>query len=194
MTSPHLEPTDLPPGPDTEASVASPAIAEQKAEIKDTELPKDIPTETEDPDRVVTPNDSNQAEGRRYKDRQGADVRLDGVGRRRSHRDAQLRRHSGRAALGGARAGHRRKRPPPPRDMAEGADCPSRPAQALSGRALARRAPRSWSLLRWTGWAMCCRPASSRGRAIRLSTRRRWRWSDDPIRCHSLRRRWPTRD
>jgi TonB family protein len=60
MTSPHLEPTDLPPGPDTEASVASPAIAEQKAELKETELPKDTPTETEDPDRVVTPNDSNK--------------------------------------------------------------------------------------------------------------------------------------
>jgi TonB family protein len=60
MTSPHLEATDLPPGPDTEASVASPAIAEQKAELKQTELPKDTPTETEDPDRVVTPNDSNK--------------------------------------------------------------------------------------------------------------------------------------
>lgn len=60
MTSPHLEATDLPPGPDTEASVASPAIAEQKAELKQTELPKDKPTETEDPDRVVTPNDSNK--------------------------------------------------------------------------------------------------------------------------------------
>lgn len=60
MTSPHLEPTDLPPGPDTEASVASPAIAEQKAELKETELPKDTPTETEDPDRVVTPNNSNK--------------------------------------------------------------------------------------------------------------------------------------
>ena len=60
MTSPHLEPTDLPPGPDAEASVASPAIAEQKAELKDSELPKDVPTETEDPDRVVTPNDSNK--------------------------------------------------------------------------------------------------------------------------------------
>jgi TonB family protein len=60
MTSPHLEATDLPPGPDTEASVASPAIAEQKAELKDSELPKDTPTETEDPDRVVTPNDSQK--------------------------------------------------------------------------------------------------------------------------------------
>ena len=57
MTSPRLEPTDLPPGPDTDASVASPALAEQKAEVKETELPKDTPTETDDPDRVVTPNE-----------------------------------------------------------------------------------------------------------------------------------------
>ena len=54
------EATDLPPGPDADASVASPALAEQKAELKETELPKDVPTETEDPDRVVTPNDSNK--------------------------------------------------------------------------------------------------------------------------------------
>src|SRR4030081_2058252 len=60
MMSPHLEATDLPPGPDTDASVASPALAEQKAELKETELPKDVPTETDDPDRVVTPNDSQR--------------------------------------------------------------------------------------------------------------------------------------
>jgi periplasmic protein TonB len=56
MTSPRLEATDLPPGPDAEASVASPALAEQKAEVKETELPKDVPTESNDADRVVTPN------------------------------------------------------------------------------------------------------------------------------------------
>jgi periplasmic protein TonB len=60
MLSPHLEATDLPPGPDADASIASPALAEQKAEIKETELPKDVPTETDDPDRVVTPSDSNK--------------------------------------------------------------------------------------------------------------------------------------
>jgi len=60
MMSPHLEATDLPPGPDTDASLASPALAEQKAELKETELPKDVPTETDDPDRVVAPNDSNK--------------------------------------------------------------------------------------------------------------------------------------
>src|ERR1700730_16862726 len=57
MMSPHLEATDLPPGPDADASVASPALAEQKVEGKETELPKDVPTETEDPDRGVTPTD-----------------------------------------------------------------------------------------------------------------------------------------
>jgi periplasmic protein TonB len=60
VTSPRLEATDLPAGPDADASVASPALAEQKAEVKETELPKDVPTEAEDPDRVVTPNDSHK--------------------------------------------------------------------------------------------------------------------------------------
>jgi TonB family protein len=60
MTSPHLEANDLPPGPDTDASVASPALAEQKAELKETELPKDVPNETDAPDRVVTTNDSQK--------------------------------------------------------------------------------------------------------------------------------------
>ena len=59
LTSPQLQAADLPPGPDTEVSVASPAIAEQKAELKQTELRKDT-TETEDPDRVVTPNQSSK--------------------------------------------------------------------------------------------------------------------------------------
>lgn len=60
MMSPRLEPSDLPPGPDTEASTASPAVAEQKAEVKETDLPKDVPTESETPDRVVTTDDSNK--------------------------------------------------------------------------------------------------------------------------------------
>jgi len=60
MASPHREATDLPPGPDTDASMASPALAEQKAEVKETDLPKDTPTETEEPDRVVTENDSKK--------------------------------------------------------------------------------------------------------------------------------------
>jgi len=60
LSSPRQDQTDLPPGPDSNASVASPALAEQKAEVKETDLPKDTPTETEDPDRVVTPNDAKK--------------------------------------------------------------------------------------------------------------------------------------
>lgn len=54
MMAPHNEVTDLPPGPDADASAASPAVAEQKAVEKETDLPKDTPQESEDPDRVVT--------------------------------------------------------------------------------------------------------------------------------------------
>ena len=60
MTTPKVEPSELPPGPDSEASVASPALAEQKTEVKETDLPKATPTETEDPDRVVTQNDARK--------------------------------------------------------------------------------------------------------------------------------------
>ncbi len=60
MTAPRLEATDLPPGPETEASAASPAMVEQKAEVRETDLPKAIPDETPDPDRVVTTDDSKK--------------------------------------------------------------------------------------------------------------------------------------
>jgi TonB family protein len=60
LTSPAAEDTELPPGPDADASVASPALAEQKAEVKPTDLPKDTPTETDNPDRVVTQNEQKK--------------------------------------------------------------------------------------------------------------------------------------
>jgi protein TonB len=60
LSSPRQEATDLPPGPESNASVASPQLAEQKAEVKETDLPKDTPTETEEPDRVVTPNEAKK--------------------------------------------------------------------------------------------------------------------------------------
>ena len=53
MASPHVADDDLPPGPDAEATQATPQVAEQKAEVKETELPKDRPMEAEDPDRIV---------------------------------------------------------------------------------------------------------------------------------------------
>jgi periplasmic protein TonB len=60
FASPRREVTDLPPGPDADASVAAPALAEQKAEVEETELPKDVPTEADEADRVVTPDESNK--------------------------------------------------------------------------------------------------------------------------------------
>ena len=40
--------------------MASPQLAEQKAEVKETDLPKETPTESEDPDRIVTTNKSKK--------------------------------------------------------------------------------------------------------------------------------------
>jgi periplasmic protein TonB len=60
LASPRLDPTDLPVGPDTEASAPSPAVVEQKAVVEQTELPKAVPNETDDPDRVVTPAEAKK--------------------------------------------------------------------------------------------------------------------------------------
>lgn len=60
LASVRREATDLPPGPDTDASTASPQLSEQKAEVKDTELPQDKPTEADEADRMVTPNESKK--------------------------------------------------------------------------------------------------------------------------------------
>jgi protein TonB len=60
MASPKVTDDQLPPGPDSDASMASPQLAEQKAEVKETELPKDKPIEDETPDRIVTENESQK--------------------------------------------------------------------------------------------------------------------------------------
>jgi TonB family protein len=60
LMAPRAEPSDLPPGPEADASAASPPVPEQKAVTEQSELPKEIPTETEDPDRIVTTNDNTK--------------------------------------------------------------------------------------------------------------------------------------
>lgn len=60
LTSPQTPPSELPPGPDSEASVASPAVAEQKTEVKEVDLPKEAPVEAEDPDRLVTSENTDK--------------------------------------------------------------------------------------------------------------------------------------
>jgi TonB family protein len=53
LMAPRHEPNDMPPGPEAEASAASPAVMEQRAVVEQTELPKATPTGAEDPDRAV---------------------------------------------------------------------------------------------------------------------------------------------
>ena len=60
LAAPRAAPSDLPPGPDSEASAASPEIIAQKEVVKETNLPQAVPTETEDPDRVVAPTESKK--------------------------------------------------------------------------------------------------------------------------------------
>jgi periplasmic protein TonB len=60
LASVRREAIDLPPGPDTDASRASPQLAEQSAEVKDSDLPQDKPTEADEADRMVTPNESKK--------------------------------------------------------------------------------------------------------------------------------------
>jgi protein TonB len=54
LASASTPPSDLPPGPESEASAASPPLVEQKATDKDVDLPKETPVEAEEPDRLVT--------------------------------------------------------------------------------------------------------------------------------------------
>ncbi len=62
MASPDMPDSDLPSGPDSDASQATPPMPEQKVEVKDTDLPKDKPQEAEDPDRIVTENNTKKPE------------------------------------------------------------------------------------------------------------------------------------
>ena len=54
LESPKALDDNLPPGPDVDAAQASQQQVEQKAELKETDFPIGRPTESEDPDRVVS--------------------------------------------------------------------------------------------------------------------------------------------
>ena len=53
LTSPTTQPTELPPGPEAEASAASPPVVQQTETEKKNSLPQDTPDDTKPPDRVV---------------------------------------------------------------------------------------------------------------------------------------------
>ena len=52
--APSVEQSELPPGPESDSASASQAVQEQKAVAEQADLPKAVPTETDDPDRLVT--------------------------------------------------------------------------------------------------------------------------------------------
>ncbi|HWK95643.1 MAG TPA: TonB family protein [Pseudolabrys sp.] len=54
LASPRTPPTNLPPGPESEASMASQAVTEQRAATVQSDLPKETPVESEEADRLVT--------------------------------------------------------------------------------------------------------------------------------------------
>ena len=57
MASPEAQETELPAGPnDSVAQEERPELPQQKAELKETELPQDRPQQAEDPDRIVSEN------------------------------------------------------------------------------------------------------------------------------------------
>jgi len=62
MASPDEEQSDLPLGAGTDAAMAAQENVDQKAEVKQAELPKDVPVPTDDPDRTVTPSDQKTPE------------------------------------------------------------------------------------------------------------------------------------
>jgi periplasmic protein TonB len=62
LTSPELDETDLPLGPGTEASAPSQQSVEQKPEVQQAELPKDVPTNADDPDQAVAPSEEKKPE------------------------------------------------------------------------------------------------------------------------------------
>jgi len=62
LMAPRVEPNDLPVGPDTQAAAVSTAVIERKTAVEHSDLPKAVPTETDDPDRVVAPNATKKPE------------------------------------------------------------------------------------------------------------------------------------
>jgi TonB family protein len=58
LAAPRRAVTDLPVGPDEQAASAAPAVLAQKTVVDHSSLPKAQPTVTDDPDRVVSPENT----------------------------------------------------------------------------------------------------------------------------------------
>ena len=99
MTAPRSEPTDLPPGPEAEASTASPAQVEQVQKVEKSELPKDDPIETENPDRVVSPDAAKKPEEAEAGSLAAADEPVGGIRGLGSDGAADIRGREGSAGV-----------------------------------------------------------------------------------------------
>jgi periplasmic protein TonB len=62
LEAPQRDPSNVAPGPDSDASTASPDVMEHKTAVEETDLPKATTTETDDPDRVVASKEPKKAE------------------------------------------------------------------------------------------------------------------------------------
>src|SRR5438552_3689875 len=60
LAAPRPPDTDLPPGPEAEASDASPEVMARQEIVEQNDLPKEVPIEKDDPDQVVSPNDPKE--------------------------------------------------------------------------------------------------------------------------------------
>ena len=58
LAAPNRQPTDLPAGPDLDAATASPQMTQQQEVLKQSDLPKETPTETDDPAEAATIRES----------------------------------------------------------------------------------------------------------------------------------------
>jgi len=62
MAAPKSEQTDLPPGPEADASAAAPDSAQSAARMEQSDRPKEEPVESENPDRIVAPEQTKKPE------------------------------------------------------------------------------------------------------------------------------------
>ncbi len=135
LASTKSEQTDLPPGPEQDESVASPALPEQKAEVKETDLPKDTPTEEAEADRMVTPNIVKKPIEEEEKVAKVETQASQELVQSEATAAPALDNAPKAAAVGRPRHRHRRVGPARPCHVGKGVDGAFQPAQALSQRA-----------------------------------------------------------
>ncbi|MFT4096056.1 MAG: TonB family protein [Rhodoblastus sp.] len=62
MAAPKTEQTDLPPGPEADASAAAPESAQSAARTEQSDRPKEEPVESDNPDRIVAQEETKKPE------------------------------------------------------------------------------------------------------------------------------------